>query len=265
MELNPEQRRAVEAVRGPVCILAGAGSGKTTTITHRIAHQVATGAFRADEILAVTFTDKAAGELRARLEALGAPGVTRAHVPRRRARAAAPVRARARRQDRLVEGAAAAPDRELAAGAYRFRPAGDLATEIEWAKNRRITPERYRAELGDHEPPIPADLMHRVYRQYEERKAAAGYVDFEDLLELAIQLYAEDDAALGAGPRALPRVHRRRVPGRQPPPADAARALARRRATSSASSATTTSRSTRSPARRPSICSRCRGASRTRR
>ena len=98
MELNAEQRRAAEAVRGPVCILAGAGSGKTTTITRRIAHQVATEAFRADEILAVTFTDKAAGELRSRVEALGAPGVTRSHLPRGGARAAAPLRARARRQ-----------------------------------------------------------------------------------------------------------------------------------------------------------------------
>src|ERR1044071_7660550 len=76
MELNAEQRRAVEAVRGPVCILAGAGTGKTTTLAHRIANQVATGAFRADQILAVPFTDKAGGELRARVERLGAPGVT---------------------------------------------------------------------------------------------------------------------------------------------------------------------------------------------
>ena len=73
--LNSEQRRAVEAVRGPVCILAGAGSGKTTTITRRIANQVATGTFAPGEILAVTFTDKAAGEMRSRLAVLGADGV----------------------------------------------------------------------------------------------------------------------------------------------------------------------------------------------
>ena len=73
--LNPQQRAAVEAVTGPVCILAGAGSGKTTTITRRIANQVLTGAFAPSQILAVTFTDKAAGEMRARLEQLGVRGV----------------------------------------------------------------------------------------------------------------------------------------------------------------------------------------------
>ena len=197
MELNAEQQRAVDAVRGPVCILAGAGSGKTTTITHRSANQLATGAFRADEILAVTFTDKAAGELRARLEALGAPGVTA-----RTFHAAALGQLHQYAPERLgkILSSKALPLRRIAnslPGAYRFRPAGDLATEIEWAKNRRITPDRYLAERGEHEPPIPSDLMLRVYRKYEERKAAAGYVDFEDLLELAVQLYASDEVALG--------------------------------------------------------------------
>ena len=73
--LNDEQRAAVEAVHGPVCILAGAGTGKTTTITRRIAWQVASGAFAPQEIVAVTFTDKAAGELRSRLAALAVEGV----------------------------------------------------------------------------------------------------------------------------------------------------------------------------------------------
>src|SRR5437870_4420118 len=73
--LNDAQREAVEAVRGPVAILAGAGTGKTTTITRRIANQVLTGAFEPGAILAVTFTLKAAREMRARLERLGVGGV----------------------------------------------------------------------------------------------------------------------------------------------------------------------------------------------
>ncbi len=197
MELNAEQRRAVDAVRGPVCIVAGAGTGKTTTIAHRIANQVATGTFRADEILAVTFTDKAAGELRSRVGALGAPGVT---VRTFHAAALGQLHQYAPERVGKIVASKALPLRRIAnslPGAYRFRPAGDLATEIEWAKNRRITPDRYLAEIGDHEPPIPPDLMRRLYVQYEQRKAAAGYVDFEDLLELAVGLFAEDDVAVG--------------------------------------------------------------------
>jgi DNA helicase-2/ATP-dependent DNA helicase PcrA len=76
---------------------------------------------------------------------------------------------------------------------FRFRPAGDLATEIEWAKNRRIGPERYLRSLDGREPPIPSDLMLRVYREYERRKTAAGSIDFEDLLELAVSMFEQDE------------------------------------------------------------------------
>jgi ATP-dependent DNA helicase UvrD/PcrA len=194
--LNPEQRRAAELVRGPVCILAGAGTGKTTTITRRIANQVATGAFASGEILAVTFTDKAAGEMRSRLGALGAGGV------RARTFHSAAL-AQLRHFDPSAVGrilpSKALTLRHIANSLpvpYKFRPAGDLATEIEWARNRRLPPERYRGSLGDHEPPIPSDLMLRVYTRYEEVKQAQGFTDFEDLLELAIRLYDErPDAA----------------------------------------------------------------------
>ena len=194
--LNPEQRRAVEAVRGPVCILAGAGSGKTTTITRRVAHQVASGAFAPGELLAVTFTDKAATEMRGRLARLGVTG-----VPARTFHAAALAQLRYFRGEELGEllpskAPVLLPIARALPGAFRFRPLADLATEIEWAKNRRLTPETYRRELGEHEPPLPADLMERVFRAYEQRKADRGLVDFEDLLELAIRLFDEDPVAL---------------------------------------------------------------------
>ncbi len=73
--LDPEQRAVALALEGPVRVLAGAGTGKTRAITHRIAYGVATGAYRPSEVLAVTFTTRAAGQLRARLRELGAPGV----------------------------------------------------------------------------------------------------------------------------------------------------------------------------------------------
>jgi DNA helicase II / ATP-dependent DNA helicase PcrA len=177
-----------------LCILAGAGTGKTTTITRRIAWQVASGGFPAEQIVAVTFTDKAAGELRARLRALGVEGVR-----------ASTFHSAALSLLRHFQGD---PGRILASkaillrrignglpGAYRFRPAGDLATEIEWAKNRRLTPETYYDELGDHEPPIPADLMRRVFREYERRKADDGQLDFEDLLARTVQLLETDESA----------------------------------------------------------------------
>ena len=194
-DLNAEQQEAASATRGPVCILAGAGTGKTTTITHRIAHQVSSGVFEPSQILAVTFTDKAAGELRARLGRLGVEG-----VPARTFHAAALAQLRGLSKnppDQLLSSKAPLL-RQIGnglPGAYRYRPAGDLATEIEWAKNRRISPGDYGDAVGARKPPLPVDLMQRVYRDYERRKNDEGRIDFEDLLERAIQLFSHDEGA----------------------------------------------------------------------
>ena len=192
--LNDEQRRAVEAVRGPVVILAGAGSGKTTAITRRIAWQVASGTFAAEEILAVTFTDKAAGEMRARLDALGVHGM------RARTFHAA---ALGQLHDFGHGPGGVLPSkvlmlRHLANSLpkpFRFRSAADLATEIEWAKNRRLGPDQYEAVAESRCPPLPPGMMADLFRRYERRKADRGLVDFEDLLELAIRMFDEDGHA----------------------------------------------------------------------
>src|SRR5262245_46462712 len=145
--LNEAQREAALALRGPVAILAGAGTGKTTTITHRIACQVRSGSFAPSQILAVTFTDKAAGELRARLAGLGVEG-----VEARTFHSAA-----LSQLSRLWSAHTGGPLPEVLdhkaplisslANAlpppHRFLPRRELAGEIEWAKNRMIPPRRY--------------------------------------------------------------------------------------------------------------------------
>jgi DNA helicase-2/ATP-dependent DNA helicase PcrA len=136
--------------------------------------------------------------MRARLQRLGVDGVeartfhSAALAQLRRAKGEAPGRILATKALLLRQIGNTLPP------PYRFRPAGDLATEVEWAKNRRLTPQRYRDGLGAHEPPIPVDLMATVFREYERRKEAAGLIDFEDLLELAVRMYEEDKWALAA-------------------------------------------------------------------
>ncbi|HEX9298501.1 MAG TPA: ATP-dependent DNA helicase UvrD2 [Actinomycetota bacterium] len=200
--LNDSQREAALALRGPVAILAGAGTGKTTTITHRIACQVRSGAFDASQILAVTFTDKAAGELRRRLQALGVHG-----VDARTFHSAALSQLSRLWSSHTGEPLAEVLDHKAPLIAslanalpppHKFLPRRELANEIEWAKNRMITPARYLAELGDHEPPIPADLMLRVYDGYERRKRAMGRLDFEDMLGLALRLFDQHPDAADA-------------------------------------------------------------------
>jgi DNA helicase-2/ATP-dependent DNA helicase PcrA len=196
--LNDDQRRAAAAVRGPVCILAGAGSGKTTTITRRIACQVDSGAFEPTQIMAVTFTDKAGGELRTRLAALG---VSRVRAGTFHAAALRQLRYFAPDSICRILPSKALLLRQIGnrlPGAFKFRPSADLAAEIEWAKNRRIGVADYREAAADREPPIPADLMARVYRDYERRKEAEGLVDFEDLLERAVRLFERDEDAATA-------------------------------------------------------------------
>jgi DNA helicase-2/ATP-dependent DNA helicase PcrA len=195
--LNDDQLRAVRAVRGPVCILAGAGTGKTTTITRRIANQIATGSYEPSQILAVTFTDRAAAQMRARLSHLGVDGVGGVEVRTFHAAALSQLSRSGAAPEQVLSSKVVAL-RQIANGLprpHRFRPAGDLATEVEWAKNRRIAPDGYLEALEGHDPPIPADLMAGVYRRYEQGKRRRGLVDFEDLLELAIRLFDNDPAA----------------------------------------------------------------------
>jgi len=158
---------------------------------------VASGAFPPQHIVAVTFTQKAAAELGARLGALGVDGVRASTF---HSAALALLRHFEEDPGRILASKAILLRRigNGLPGAYRFRPAGDLATEIEWAKNRRLTPETYRSGLGDHEPPIPADLMHRVFQEYERRKTVDELLDFEDLLERTVRLLEENDHARAA-------------------------------------------------------------------
>ena len=200
--LNPAQREAALATTGPVVILAGAGTGKTTTVTHRIAVQVASGAFPAEHVLAVTFTEKAAGELKSRLGTLGMHG-----VEARTFHAAALSQLgrlwERHTGDRLpqVLDSKAPVIASLANGLpppHRFLPRRELAGEIEWAKNRLLSPESYADGLTreDHEPPIPAELMQGIFDGYERRKERTGRIDFEDMLGLAVRLFDEHAEAV---------------------------------------------------------------------
>jgi DNA helicase-2/ATP-dependent DNA helicase PcrA len=194
-DLNPAQRAAAEAVRGPVCILAGAGTGKTRTITYRIAHQVATGTARADQVLAVTFTERAAVELRARLATLGIGAPIRAAT----FHAAAWAQLRwfwPRCEGGPLPQVLASKVGLLARSAHRLgcQPR-DLAAEIEWAKARRLDPETYAAQARTRQGPVDPDVMAEVYDRYEREKTAAGAIDYEDMLVRMITLLERPEVA----------------------------------------------------------------------
>jgi DNA helicase II / ATP-dependent DNA helicase PcrA len=198
--LDPEQREVAQALRGPVRVLAGAGTGKTRAITHRIAYGVATGTYNPAEVLAVTFTTRAAGEMRTRLRTLGAPGVQ-----------ARTFHSAALRQVRwfwpkvyggeppqlidskipIVAGAARRNRIQVDQGTLR-----DLASEIEWAKVSNVRPDDYERLAPGRQREVSgldaASVAH-VFGTYEELKREQGRMDMEDVLLIGAALLAEDD------------------------------------------------------------------------
>ncbi|MBB2894499.1 UvrD-helicase domain-containing protein [Flexivirga oryzae] len=198
--LDPEQREVASNPLGPMCVLAGAGTGKTRAITHRIAYGVHSGAYRPDRVLAVTFTARAAGEMRTRLRGLGLPT-----VQARTFHAAAlrqlqyfwpqaiggPIPQILKQKAPAVGEAGARLRLELDRVVIR-----DLAAEIEWAKVSMLTPDTYRAAAAK-AGRSPADLdltaMARLWETYEEVKTAREVIDFEDVLLLMSGILAERD------------------------------------------------------------------------
>jgi DNA helicase II / ATP-dependent DNA helicase PcrA len=197
-DLDPEQREVAAHPLGPMVVLAGAGTGKTRAITHRIAYGVRTGALRAPRVLAVTFTARAAGEMRTRLRSLGVPGVQ-----------ARTFHAAALRQlhffwPQAVGGpppevlAHKAPAIAEAAGRLRLgldrTELRDVAAEVEWAKVSLLTAEDYPRVARDQDR-RPAGLdgtaFARLMQTYQEVTAERHVIDFEDVLLLMVGVLAE--------------------------------------------------------------------------
>jgi DNA helicase-2/ATP-dependent DNA helicase PcrA len=211
--LDDDQREAVLAPRGPVCVLAGAGTGKTRTITHRIAVLVTAGHVAAHQVLAVTFTQRAAGEMRSRLRALGAAGDDRASGVG--AVQALTFHAAAHRQLRyfwprvvgdtgwrLLDSKFAVVGRAAHSAGLKLGTddVRDLAGEIEWAKASLISPEQYPDAVAAACRDVPLDpgQIATVYAGYERLKARRDDVtllDFDDLL-LHTAAAIENDVAV---------------------------------------------------------------------
>lgn len=188
--LDEDQRRAVTAPRGPVCVIAGAGTGKTRTITYRIAHLIDQQLVSPQRVLAVTFTNKAAREMRERLEQMGIP-----HVQ------ASTFHSAASRQLRYFWPLVAGSSRfqflknSFSLVARSLRASGldadtdtirDILGEIDWAKSMLITADQYpeRVAQAHRTPPLDPDKVARVYRRYEDAKFSGSEIllDYSDML-----------------------------------------------------------------------------------
>ncbi len=190
--LDPEQREVATALHGPVCVLAGAGTGKTRAITHRIAYGVRAGILQPSSVLAVTFTNRAAGEMRGRLRQLGAQGVQARTFHSAALRQLQYFWPKAvggsmprlvDRKIQLVADAAAACKLRLDRGELR-----DVTAEIEWSKVTQTVPADYAyaaAKAGREAPRDRAEIAH-VYAAYEDLKRNRAVIDFEDVLLLTV-------------------------------------------------------------------------------
>jgi DNA helicase-2/ATP-dependent DNA helicase PcrA len=190
--LDPEQREVATALHGPVCVLAGAGTGKTRAITHRIAYGVRAGILQPSSVLAVTFTNRAAGEMRGRLRQLGAQGVQARTFHSAALRQLQYFWPKAiggslprlvDRKIQLVADAAAVCRLRLDRGELR-----DATAEIEWSKVTQTVPADYplaAAKAGREAPRDPAEIA-QLYAAYENLKRERAVIDFEDVLLLTV-------------------------------------------------------------------------------
>ncbi|MGY4684863.1 ATP-dependent DNA helicase UvrD2 [Micromonospora aurantiaca (nom. illeg.)] len=191
--LDPEQRSAVTAPAGPVCILAGAGTGKTRAVTSRIAYRALTGDIAGRHVLAVTFTARAAAEMRSRLGVLGVQGVqarTFHAAALRQVRYFAPRLLAGRAMPELLDSKVRVVT--LAAAKVGLRAdraaARDLSAEIEWAKSSLVEPGEYvvAAAKALRETPYEPARVADVFDAYERLKRGNGVIDFEDMLRAAV-------------------------------------------------------------------------------
>ncbi|MGW4159607.1 ATP-dependent DNA helicase UvrD2 [Streptomyces sp. NPDC004788] len=190
--LDPEQREVALALSGPVCVLAGAGTGKTRAITHRIAYGVRAGVLAPASVLAVTFTNRAAGEMRGRLRQLGAGGVQARTFHSAALRQLQYFWPKAvggelprllERKVQLVAEAAARCRVRLDRNELR-----DVTSEIEWAKVTQTVPADYPAAVAKSlrdAPRDPAEIG-QIYAMYEQLKRDRDVIDFEDVLLLTV-------------------------------------------------------------------------------
>lgn len=196
--LDEEQREAASTLTGPLCVLAGAGTGKTRAITHRIAYGIHSGVYSPQRLLAVTFTARAAAEMRSRLRDLGVPNV------QARTFHAAALRQLQFFWPQAIGGTLPSlldhKANLIAEASRRLRLSTDrasirdLAAEIEWAKVSMLTPANYLENAQGRGTPGGFDLtaVSRVFQAYEDLKTDRNVIDFEDVLLITVGILQED-------------------------------------------------------------------------